>query len=76
MKTERGISGYCGQLGKHSRCAHSMGGPQELGVVLDDDTLWRCGCQCHRDPVPSVYRGPAPPAPLYEDHQLPLFDGA
>jgi len=39
--------------GRHDRCPHRLGGPQEGGVVLKlglPGFLWRCGCPCHNDP--------------------------
>jgi hypothetical protein len=39
--------------GRHDRCSHRLGGPQEGGVTLKlslPGFTWRCGCPCHRDP--------------------------
>lgn len=37
--------------GRHDRCPHRLGGPQEGGVLMKlPGFTWRCGCPCHRDP--------------------------
>ena len=39
--------------GRHDKCPHRLGGPQEGGVTIKVSLpgfTWRCGCPCHRDP--------------------------